>query len=226
MRQQFTHIYLMPGMAASPRIFDRLQLPEDSFRLHRLQWKIPKYQETIEAYARRMCAEICHKDPVLLGVSFGGVLVQEMAKHLKVKRVIVVSSVKHHDEMPSRMHWVRRSQLYRVFPTALVSRINNWERLAIGSFAKKRARLYQEYLSVNDKYYLDWSIRNMIYWKQKESIQEVIHIHGDKDVIFPIHRINNCIKIKGGTHIMIIDKAAWFNKNLPKLIHQNSVSLN
>ena len=29
----------------------------------------------------------------------------------------------------------------------------------------------------------------------------------------------NCIVIKGGTHIMIINKYKWFNENLPKLIH-------
>ena len=35
----------------------------------------------------------------------------------------------------------------------------------------------------------------------------VIHIHGNKDEIFPIKYIKNCIVIEGGTHVMILNKA-------------------
>jgi esterase/lipase len=34
------------------------------------------------------------ENPVLIGVSFGGILVQEMAKHIDARKVIIISSVK------------------------------------------------------------------------------------------------------------------------------------
>ena len=58
----------------------------------------------------------------------------------------------------------------------------------------------------------------MISWNQEETSSDIIHIHGDKDPVFPIKNISNCIIVKGGTHIMIINKYKWFNENLPKLI--------
>ena len=58
----------------------------------------------------------------------------------------------------------------------------------------------------------------MVCWKQDIPLPNVIHIHGEKDGVFPIYNIKGCIKIKGGTHIMIINKYKWFNENLPKLI--------
>ena len=35
-----------------------------------------------------MCEEITHKNPVLLGVSFGGILVQEIAKIIEVQKIL------------------------------------------------------------------------------------------------------------------------------------------
>jgi hypothetical protein len=58
----------------------------------------------------------------------------------------------------------------------------------------------------------------MVSWSQDEAIPNIIHIHGDRDPVFPIKNISNCITLKGGTHIMIINKYKWFNENLPKLI--------
>ena len=82
----------------------------------------------------------------------------------------------------------------------------------------KRMELYKKYLSVSDKQYLNWAIKNMVCWNQERPLPNVIHIHGDNDAVFPIKNINDCNVIKGGTHIMIINKYKWFNENLPKLI--------
>jgi hypothetical protein len=87
-------------------------------------------------------------------------------------------------------------------------------------FVVKRLDLYEEYLSVRDKYYLDWSIAQIVNWNQEEALPNTIHIHGEKDGVFPIQHISDCIPIKGGTHIMIINKYKWFNENLPRLIKQ------
>jgi len=58
----------------------------------------------------------------------------------------------------------------------------------------------------------------MVCWEQTEVIPDVVHIHGDKDAVFPIKNIKDCIVLKNGTHIAIINKYKWFNENLPNLI--------
>ena len=84
-----THIYCMPGMAASPKIFEYLKLPKN-FEIHLLSWIPPLKDEPLTNYAKRMCQRVVHKNPILLGVSFGGILVQEMAKHIFVKKIIII----------------------------------------------------------------------------------------------------------------------------------------
>jgi hypothetical protein len=78
--------------------------------------------------------------------------------------------------------------------------------------------LYKEYLSIRDKYYIDWSIDQIVNWRQDIPLENLIHIHGEKDAVFPISKIKDCIKVKNGTHTMIVHRAKWFNEHLPTLI--------
>ena len=206
-------VYLMPGMAADPTIFEYLKFPEE-FDVNWLSWKIPNKNESLQDYAARMCEEIDQPEPVLIGVSFGGVLVQEMSKIIKTKKVIIISSVKSHHELPPRMKFARDTGIYKYLPTGFLDYIYQIERLPVGNFIKKRLQLYKTYLSVNDKDYLDWSIKNIVCWEQENPPENLIHIHGDQDLVFPIRYIKDCITVKGGTHIMILNRYRWFNDHL------------
>jgi thioesterase domain-containing protein len=218
MSQEKIHVYLMPGMAASPTIFEHIKLREDYFKIHWLEWIIPNPKESIEEYAHRMSQKVKHKNSVLLGVSFGGIIVQEMSKFLSLKRLIIVSSVKHRHELPKRLKLAKKTKAYKLVPTRLLSNVETLAKYAFGETVSNRIDLYKKYLSVTDKRYLDWAIEQMVNWNQNESLPNIIHIHGEMDGIFPIHNIKECIVVKAGSHIMIINKYKWFNENLPKLI--------
>lgn len=209
----------MPGMAANPTIFEHIKLPEDRFEIHWLEWMLPNKKETLESYAKRMIeTQIKHENIVLLGVSFGGILVQEMSKYMTLKKLFVVSSVKSKHELPKRMKVMKYTKAYKILPTQLVSNIEVLAKYTFGETITKRIELYKKYLSVSDKDYLDWAIENVIEWNQENPIEDAIYIHGDKDAVFPHSCAGHCIVIPGGTHIMVISKYKWFNENLPKLI--------
>jgi pimeloyl-ACP methyl ester carboxylesterase len=208
----------MPGLAANTKIFEYIKLPEDRFQMHLLEWIMPTKEESIASYAMRMTLKIEHSNPVLIGVSFGGVIVQEMAKQISCRKLIIISSVKSKDELPRKMRIAKITKVYKLLPTQFVSNFEAFANYAFGDTIKKRVNLYKKYLSVSDKKYLDWAIHNMVCWEQEKVIPNIIHIHGDRDPVFPIKNISNIIVVKGGTHIMIINKFKWFNENLPKLI--------
>ncbi|WP_205521210.1 alpha/beta hydrolase family protein [Psychroflexus aurantiacus] len=215
----------MPGMAANPTVFERIELPKEEFKIIWLSWIIPEKEESLSAYAERMAEQITKDESVvLIGVSFGGVLVQEMSKYLDVKRLIIISSVKTKHELPKRMKFARATGIYKVLPTGLLNYITHIEKLPLGDLIRKRLKLYQQYLSVNDKDYLNWAIQEMVCWNQDQAIEDIIHIHGDEDLVFPIKNIENSIVIPKGTHIMILVKYKWFNKHLPELIQKGKIA--
>ncbi|MEM8999270.1 MAG: alpha/beta hydrolase [Bacteroidota bacterium] len=213
-----THVYLMPGMAASAAIFDGISLPKEDFVLHKMEWVIPEKGISFGEYAVQMCRKIAHGNPVLIGVSFGGLLVQEMAKKIKVKKVIIISSIKSGEELPKRMLFAKYTHVHKLLPTGLVNNVELLAKYAFGETVTKRLDLYEKYLSMRDKYYLDWSIDNIVNWQQKRPIDNVVHIHGDQDAVFPISKIKDCITVKNGTHTMIIHRVKWFNEHLPTII--------
>ena len=213
-------VYCMPGMAASPKIFEYIHLPKP-YKLHLLSWILPMKEESLSAYAKRMSERVTAVDSVLIGVSFGGVLVQEMAKHIQVRKVIIVSSIKSRNELPLPMKMARTTNAHKLLPTQW---INNLDALALFAFGKgiqKRLKLYQKYLSERNPDYLDWSIDTLVHWDQEEADASVIHIHGKKDTVFPMKYLSKpFIAIEGG-HAAIITSAQWFNSELPKLLLEN-----
>lgn len=218
MNQDIIHVYLMPGMAASSTIFEHIKLPENMFKTHYLEWIMPIKNESIQHYAKRMCEQVKHENIVLLGVSFGGILVQEMQSFLSIKKIFVVSSVTSKHQLPKRMRFAKATKAYKLMPTQLLSNVELLAKYAYGDFFKRRVDLYKKYMTMNDKQYLDWAIEQVVNWQQDKANKHVIQIHGDKDEIFTNSCHNNCIIVKDGTHIMILNKYKWFNENLPKLI--------
>ncbi len=208
----------MPGMAASSAIFKNIKLPKDKFEIHLLEWSVPEYGITFEAYATDMCRQIRHERPVLIGVSLGGLLVQEMAKQIEVEKVIIISSIKQKSELPKRLLFAKYTKIHKLLPTGLINNVELLVKYAFGEMVTKRLELYEEYLAVRDKYYIDWCIDKIVHWDQSSYGSNLIHIHGDNDAVFPIQYIKNCYIVKNGTHTMIIHRYKWFNERLPTII--------
>ena len=210
-------IYCMPGMAASPKIFEFLDFPKP-FEIHFLSWIPPKSSEPLSSYAQRMSERVVHEKAVLLGVSFGGVLVQEMTKHIPTRTTVIVSSIKTKDELSFPMKIAKKTNAHKLLPTQWIDNLDHLTLFAFGKGIKKRLELYQRYLSERNPAYLNWAIDALVHWDQTESPKDIIHIHGASDTVFPIKNISNpYIKIKGG-HAAIITQSKWFNEELPTLL--------
>jgi pimeloyl-ACP methyl ester carboxylesterase len=211
-------VYFMPGLAASATIFERIVLPEDIFEMHLLEWEIPLGNEPLAKYAERMTEKIKHENPILIGVSFGGILVQEMSKFIDVRKVIIISSVKSNLEFPRRFKVAKVTKAYKLIPMSLILNLENLAKFSFGERINHRLKLYEKFLSVRDIGYLEWAVEKVILWDRTVVDDEVVHIHGDMDDVFPIKYIGDCTVVKGGTHVMILNKYKWLNANLPAII--------
>jgi len=212
-------VYFLPGLAANSSIFKHIQLDTNVFEMHFLEWMIPFDDESISEYAIRFCKKINHENAILVGVSFGGIIAQEMNLVYDFKKIIIISSVKARHELPLHLQLAGKTKVYKLLPTSLFAQnIDLFSKYAFGKPIVKRLDLYKQYLSITDKRYLDWAIKQVVSWNQETSDPNLVHIHGDQDIIFPIENMKNCIIVEGGTHIMILNRYKWLNENLPKLM--------
>lgn len=212
-------MYFVPGLGASSRIFEHINLPNEQFEMHFIEWLQPKPKESLHAYAKRMSAFVTEPNSVLIGVSFGGIMVQEMAAFVESKKIIIISSVKNNRELPTAMQLARKTGFYKMLPTRFIGKIPTLANYIKGkTILAKSMQLYKKYLTFHNTYYLDWSLEQILFWNRSETADNVLHIHGDQDGIFPIKNCTNTIVVKGGSHSMIITKYKWFNTYLPQLL--------
>ena len=215
-------VYLMPGMGANPRIFEFISLSE-RFDVNFLSWIPPQKKESLEHYAMRMCQRVKHQNPILIGVSFGGVLVQEMARQMDCKKIIIISSVKSNQEMPKHMKLAQVINAHRLLPTQWIKNIETFALFVFGNGIQRRLDHYKRYLSERDPEYLSWAIDRLVKWNRNSPQKDIIHIHGAQDSIFPVKNIQDPFIKTDGDHAIILNKSDWFNKNLPKILTENLV---
>jgi len=219
MPQKKKHIYFMPGLGASSKIFEHLKLDTEKYSLHYLEWLMPTDKnEDISAYATRLVQAIEEPNPVLIGVSFGGIMVQEMARLIKADKVIIISSIKSPAELPKGMQIAKSTGIYKLFPSQYLDNLGGFAKEYLGEKIKKRIELYEKYQNMLDPIYLDWAFKTLLHWQKNYITLKLYHIHGDADKIFPVKYINNYMPIKNATHIMILNKAKEISKILEEII--------
>ena len=80
-------IYCISGLGADERAFSKLNIK--GFELKVIRWLMPIKDETLPEYASRMRQDIDDDNPILMGLSFGGMLCTEIAKQVPVKKIII-----------------------------------------------------------------------------------------------------------------------------------------
>ncbi len=210
-------VYFMPGLAASPRIFEHIKLPEERYSMHFLNWIDPFKKESITDYCARLATQITHVNPVLIGVSFGGMIVQELSELVTARKVVIISSAKTRHEYPRRMRLARATGLHKLLPLWLINKAELLVKYNFG-IAEKKIKLYYTYLGFNDTAYLKWAFDSIIHWDRETAVPGLVHIHGDRDPVFPVKYIDDFIPVENGTHIIIVNRYRWFNENLPALL--------
>ncbi|MFN6944946.1 MAG: alpha/beta hydrolase [Cytophagaceae bacterium] len=210
-------IYFIPGLATDQRLFIRQQ--QAGFALEVLTWIQPEQNESIETYAYRMAERIQEKAPILAGVSFGGIMAIEIAKHIKDGRVILISSVKTKTEIPFYFKLARFLGAGKL-PTWFYSQAGLWAKLIRPMFGKMNSEEKQLFFSMikdADPYLVKWSVQKVLNWNNTHTSDKLSHIHGSSDLIFPIQKISDPISISGGGHFMILQKSNEVNEALQKL---------
>jgi pimeloyl-ACP methyl ester carboxylesterase len=209
-------VYCISGLGADERIFSKLDVPGTCFR--HLHWLQPEKDEDIGHYASRMISRVPVPDPVLLGVSFGGMMAVEMAKHAPGATVILVSSVKSRQELPPWMRFFSKLNLGNSLPDK-PWRLPRLENHFLGVETAEELALANEFRMHVDPVYLNWALAQVMNWPNDWQPSSLYHIHGSKDRMFPIKYLQPTHTIPGGGHFMIMNRAAEINGILTKILN-------
>ncbi|MGL4632487.1 MAG: alpha/beta fold hydrolase [Leadbetterella sp.] len=198
-------IYILSGLGADKSVFKKLD-----FRGHEvnfIEWIFPIENETIENYARRLLDQIPVSKPILIGLSFGGIIAMEIAKQIETEKVILLSSAKTKNEIPFYYRLAGMLNLHQVIPTRFLKKSNFLTNWFFGIKIDFEKILLKSILEETDATFLTWAIDKIVKWKNESIPKNIFHIHGTADRILPIRYIKTDVKIANGGHLMTLDKA-------------------
>lgn len=211
-------VYCISGMGADERVFTNLDLP--GYNIRCIKWLIPYKSETISAYALRLASHIDEDKPLLLGLSFGGMMCIEIAKLIDVEKIILISSVKSRDELPRWMRIAAKLKLNKILPLRSSRFTEPLQNHTLGVESEFEKLLARDYRMRIDPVFKNWAINQILNWKNNDCPSNVIHIHGSNDRIFPVKKLKPDVIISNGGHFMIINKANEINSKIIEILER------
>jgi pimeloyl-ACP methyl ester carboxylesterase len=188
-------------------MFQRIHFPDD-VDVHFLRWEKPLKNESLDHYTDRLLEKFDLSKPIVLfGLSFGGVVMQEIAKKINPECTIIISSLSGSREMPWYFKLIGALRLHRILPLRLVKSMRSFARKLFGATTNETKKLLEQYSKQADIDLLKWSINQILSWRSEKPPAKFFHIHGSNDHLLPLKNKNVNAIIKGGGHFMVYEQA-------------------
>lgn len=213
-------LFFISGLGADHRAFDRIEL-EDYDQTH-LPWLIPEKKESFHDYVRRMAEPIAAaENPIVIGLSLGGMMASEMTTFVPQMRAILVSSIKAPEERSVLLKLGRTFPVQRLVTGRSLKKMSFLWSMAKRKYPKEDVDHMMQMFHDQDDRFLKWAIVNAPLWKGRGDAERISQIHGTADQMFPIHRLSNHITVEGGTHLMVYTRG----KEVTELLKQELIRI-
>ncbi|WP_205503980.1 alpha/beta fold hydrolase [Rufibacter psychrotolerans] len=212
-------LFLLSGLGADERLFQFLQLQHPNPVV--IQWIAPLPNESLGAYAGRLLAQLgpIAEPPVLVGLSFGGMVAQELARRIPVRRVILLSSLANTGDLP----WYYRAggflRLQHLVPFQLAKRWTAPTAWLFGAQTPAEKKILAAIVRDTDPAFLRWALTAILRWRHTAPVPNRVIIHGDRDKILPVPHQAGVHVVQGGEHLMVMSRAAEVSALLNRYLH-------
>ena len=195
-------IYLVSGLGADERVFEYLDL--QPYKKTCLKWISAEEDETLEHYAARLCDQIKTENPVLIGVSFGGMVAVEIGKLIKTEKIILISSAKTKEDIPLHYRVMGAVNFNKLMPMGRMKDLYGIIAWLFGVSSKKERALLEDILGSTDERFMQWAINHIINWENTTVLPNAVLIHGTSDKL--LSGSTPDYSIKDGGHFMIVNR--------------------
>ncbi len=208
-------LVLLPGLGTDARLFGAQRAAFPALEVP--DWIEPRAREPLAGYAQRLAARIDPSSPLVIGgVSLGGMLALEMARHLPARRVVLIGSCTHPRAVSPALRWVER--LSRPWPTGLLERLTILAPLFVGlggTVPREGRRLLARMAQEVPAAFIRWGARAILEWPGgPDPGVPVTHIHGGRDWVIPRGRVEPTHTIPEGSHVLNLSHPKAVNEFL------------
>jgi pimeloyl-ACP methyl ester carboxylesterase len=209
-------IYCISGLGADEKAFSKLNI--EGYQLKVIDWIDPVKNEPLVNYATRMLQFIDDQNPILMGLSFGGIMCIEIAKQIPVQKIILISTIKTKYELPLWMKLVAKTRLHKIYSMKSYKITQPFQNLFLGATSQDEKAMANNYRKNANTSYVKWAVNQILNWQNKEVPAPVFHIHGNADRMFPVKKVKADAIITNGKHLMIMTKANEVSKAINQFL--------
>ena len=213
-------IYCISGLGANEKVFQFLDL---SFaKPVFIQWLPPRQNETLAQYALRLKEEfITEPEPIIFGLSLGGMMAVEIAKVIPSSTVILISSAKTRKEIPFYWRMFLYAPVYKILPERIIRRSKKLQKYFLSAHSNSTQKYLRTTLHDMDIEFYRWAVHALLHWDNETVPSNVIHIHGTKDNLLPLKYVTADITVENGGHLMIVENASEVSACLKQIVCKN-----
>jgi pimeloyl-ACP methyl ester carboxylesterase len=201
-------------LGADKRVFDSLDL--NDYIIHHVEWIKPFPKESMGEYAQRLLPQIKSVNPILMGVSFGGMIALEIAKLIPTQKIILISSARSPSAIPSYFKLMGRLRIQKLMPPRAIKKPNEMLYWLFGVSTPEHRALLASIMADTDEIFFSWAIEAIANWDNKGVTSEIVQIHGTKDRILSPQKAD--YTITGGGHLMVVTRAAEINAIIKQVL--------
>lgn len=212
-------IYLLSGLGADHRVLQDLDF--SGYNITFIKWIQLIKNESIEDYAKRLTEQIITQNPIIIGLSFGGIMAVEIGKLIDTERIILIASAKTKFEIPFYYSFAGSLGLHKLMPAKLMKQpnfISNW---LFGIESINDKVLLASILRDTDSKFLKWAIDKIVNWQNVIIPLNLKHIHGTADRILPYRFVSADVKVEKGGHFMTMNMVDELNREIRKILNEN-----
>jgi pimeloyl-ACP methyl ester carboxylesterase len=212
-------VYLIPGLGADSRIYQHIDL--SGYDVVEVNWIKPAATDTLTTYSQKLIDEYdITPNGAVIGNSLGGMIAIEIGKLIAPKKIILVSSIRTVDEAPGYFRIFRKVPVYKAVPDTLFTSVDFLLEVIFGEMSAGEKKLFKDMIKNTSPEFMKWAMEAILKWDNKVIPQNVYQISGDRDMVFPYKNLKAATIVKGGTHIMIFDKAPELNKLIKEILEK------
>lgn len=205
-------LYIFTGLGGDERIFQHLDF--SGFSVTFIKWIVPHKDQNIQDYASQLLHQIKSERPILIGLSFGGLMAVEIAKQIKTEKVILIASAKTRSEIPFYYRLAGRIGVHKWIPVQIYKQPHLLHRWVFRAKLTPERKLVQQILQETNPIFLKWAIDKIVTWENQTIVENIFHIHGSHDKLLPKRFIKSNVTIQNGGHLITLSKADDLNRIL------------
>ena len=206
-------LFFLSGLGADKRVFNFLDLP--GYKMNYISWVETVPGESMNDYARRLLPQINSTNPVLIGVSFGGMIALEIAQLINVEMIILISSATSPKSIPVYFKLFETLNIRRLVPANSIRRPNQLLFWLFGVSEKEHKALLTAIMADTDESFFAWAVESIMLWKGNNPSCKLVQIHGTRDRILNFGSADYAL---AGGHLIVVTNAKEVSEILQSVL--------